>query len=114
MSKRVTTSLAWALASMCVASSLLGLALEAVNRSTAQRASFIYSNTLVLALCFPLVGLIIALRQPKNAIGWLFCSIGLLAAIPMLAIPYAVYALSVNPGALPGGTLMVWIGYWTF
>jgi hypothetical protein len=58
--------------------------------------------------------MIIAARQPRNPIGWLFCAIGLSAAIPMLAIPYAVYALRVNPGALPGAVLMTWLASWVW
>jgi AAA domain-containing protein len=114
MSKRVTTRLAWALAGVSIVLTLLGLMLEAVNRAIAQHGTFIYTNSVVLALCFPVVGMLIAARQPRNPIGWLFCAIGLSAAIPNLAIPYAVYTLRVNPGALPGGALMTWLGVWAW
>jgi hypothetical protein len=114
MRKRVTTRLAWVLCGLCVTSTLFGLALEAVNRAIAQHGTFIYTNNLVLALCFPIVGAIIAAQQPRNSIGWLFCAIGLFAAIPMLAIPYAVYTFRVNPGALPGGALMTWLASWAW
>lgn len=97
-----------------VAVTLLGLALEGVNRVTAQAATFLYPNALALALCFPVIGLVIALRRPENAIGWLFGVMGLSAAVPVLAAPYVVYVLRVNPGSLPGGAFMSWLTQWAW
>jgi signal transduction histidine kinase len=47
--------------------------------------------TIVFAL-FPVVGLILALRRPENALGWLMLAMGVLLAIPTEA--YGVFAYS--------------------
>jgi hypothetical protein len=109
-------SLAWLAWGLCLTSLTiitLGLALEAFNRLTAQQAIYLYPNGVVLAFCFPVVGLVIALRQPHNAIGWLFGIIGLCLALAC-AGAYAMYTLRVNPGALPGGVWVSWLVTWTF
>jgi signal transduction histidine kinase len=52
-------------------------------------------------LSFPVVGALIASRQPENAIGWLMLGIGWGAAFASALSIYAVYALEINPGSLP-------------
>jgi hypothetical protein len=106
--------LAWLLAGLAVSASLIGLGLEVFNRVTAQSGTFIFANAAAIAIFFPMVGLVIALRQPQNPIGWLFCLIGLGPALSMLGIPYTVYTYRVNPGALPSGPFMSWISQWAF
>jgi hypothetical protein len=106
--------LAWLLAGLAVSASLIGLGLEVFNRVTAQSGTFIFVNAAAIAIFFPMVGLVIALRQPQNPIGWLFCLIGLGPALSMLAIPYVIYTYRVNPGVLPAGPFMSWISYWAF
>ncbi len=96
----------------CAALSLVGLGLEAANRAAGQGSSFYYANALVLALCFPLVGMIILLRQPVNPIGWLFEGAGLSVALALFAAPYAVYALRPNSSTLPGAAFLSWVAYW--
>ena len=53
-------------------------------------------------MAFPLVGLLIVRRQPRNRIGWLLQGIGLVWGLTITADNYARYGLVVNPGALPG------------
>ena len=72
--------LAWGLCAACCLLTAAGLAFAAVN----ERAPV---NTLgspefdalfsVVYLAFPVVGALIASRQPRNAIGWLFLVAGL-------------------------------------
>src|SRR5262249_37685158 len=45
-------------------------------------------------------------------IGWLFCAIGLEFVAEGFAGYYAVYALFVAPGALPGGLAAGWLQSW--
>jgi len=90
-----------------VALAAVSLTFLALNGSTT------HSNTIgepvvdalfgVLYLVFPSVGLAIALRHPRNAIGWLFLAGGLGAQLEDAALGYATYTLLSEPGALPGG-----------
>jgi hypothetical protein len=68
----------------------------------------------VSAVAFSLVGAVVGSRRPENPIGWLFCAIGVLAAIVLLSSEYAAYALLAQPDSLPGGLAMVWIRAWVW
>jgi hypothetical protein len=57
---------------------------------------------------------VVGSRRPENPIGWLFCSIGVFAAIVLLSSEYAAYALLAQPDSLPGGLAMVWIRAWVW
>jgi hypothetical protein len=61
---------------------------------------------------FMAVGAVIVAHRPGNAIGWLFSSIGLLAATGTLAVDYAQYAYVTRPGSLPGAILAAWYQWW--
>ncbi len=69
---------------------------------------------LVMAIPFPAVGVLIVSRQPGNAIGWIFCAVGLLQGINISAAQYGRYALLADPGLLPGGAEMFWLASWTW
>jgi hypothetical protein len=59
----------------------------------------------VMMLSFPVVGLLIARREPRNPIGWILLGIGLAWALSAALGGYAAYALAVRPGSLPGGAV---------
>jgi hypothetical protein len=76
-------------------------------------------NPLVLDFCFWLlfvsfatVGALVASRQPKNAIGWIFCWLGLSFSLGSASEEYALYALVTEAGSLPGAEGMVWLTAW--
>ncbi len=56
----------------------------------------------VLLLIFPLTGLLILRRQPRNTIGWLLQAIGVVWGLSAVADTYASYGLLVRPGSVPG------------
>jgi len=60
-------------------------------------------------LVFAGIGALIVGPAPGNAIGPLFCTIGLLGSIGTFAYQYADYAIYVSPGALPGGAIFAWL-----
>jgi len=64
---------------------------------------------LPIIAAFPTIGALIAARQPRNPIGWLLLSIGLVGAFGQIAEGYWRYALFVRPGTLPAGELMLWV-----
>jgi hypothetical protein len=55
----------------------------------------------IVVATFPLVGLLILRRQPRNTIGWVLMSIGTVSGLGALADNYATYGLLVRPGAVP-------------
>jgi hypothetical protein len=76
-------------------------------------------NPLVLDFCFWLlfvsfatVGALVASRWPKNAIGWIFCWLGLSFSLGSASEEYALYALVTDAGSLPGAEGMVWLTAW--
>jgi signal transduction histidine kinase len=69
---------------------------------------------LVFILLFPIVGAVIATRQPEHTMGWLMLGIGGGAALTAILEIYAVTALRVYPGSLPfpGIALALTAGLW--
>jgi hypothetical protein len=52
---------------------------------------------------FTALGALLVARFPTRTLGWLFCALGVTLVADSFAGSYAVYALVVVPGALPGG-----------
>ncbi len=67
-----------------------------------------------LFLVYPVVGALIAARHPRNAMGWLFCAVGLLWGLSFAAGAYAAYGLKAHPGSLPGAITANWFQSWAF
>src|SRR4051812_44439505 len=57
----------------------------------------------VVTLAFPVSGMLVARREPKNPVGWLMLTVGLVVAIPLST--FADYGLNIRPGALPGSSV---------
>jgi len=68
----------------------------------------------VLALAFSVVGAIIASRQPRNAIGWIFGGVGLLVGLNTLAHGYADYWLASGSGIRSLAETAAWFSSWTW
>jgi hypothetical protein len=58
----------------------------------------------VVTALFPIVGVLIARRQPRNAVAWIMLAAGVLASLPL--IPYYEYALEIRPGSMPAGAVV--------
>jgi hypothetical protein len=76
-------------------------------------------NPLVLDFCFWLlfvsfatVGALVASRWPKNAIGWIFCWLGLSFSLGSASEEYALYALVTEAGSLLGAEGILWLTAW--
>jgi len=70
----------------------------------------------VVVLSFPVVGLVILVRQPRNPVGWLLTGVGLAWTLPGLVDAYAHWGLVVDPGSLPGPEVAAAVneGTWVF
>src|SRR5215207_2591758 len=110
--------LAWSLVALSVAPLLGGIALAQMAKSTA--AELPYDGpvdavfTLATLLTFSLVGAIIASRHPRNTIGWLFCFVGLVVGLNVLAWGYAVFWFSGGSGPRSLGETAAWFSSWSW
>jgi signal transduction histidine kinase len=59
------------------------------------------------------IAILLVARRPENRIGWLFLAAGLSLGISGFSSAYGVHALWTEPGSLPAGNLMAWLGAWT-
>jgi hypothetical protein len=84
--------------------------LRVMNDPTADVANEVLAR--VAWGAYPTVGAVIVARQPRNRVGWLCCAVGLLLGPAFFGQDYAWYALVHEPGSLPGGPAMLWLGQW--
>src|SRR5215212_914901 len=118
MSTRAATWLAWSLVTLSVLLLVGGIALDQMTRSTAPGRPY-YGPVdtvfyLATVLTFSVVGAIIASRQPRNAIGWIFCGIGLVVSLNSLAGSYAVYSLAGGYGPWSLAETAAWFSSWSW
>src|SRR5215204_3707026 len=64
---------------------------------------------LLVFVLFTTIGALVASRQPKNPIGWIFCAMGLITTSSAASAQYAIYALVSSPGSLPWGATAAWL-----
>ncbi len=118
MSTRAAPWLAWSLVTLSVVLLVGGIALDQMARSTALgrpyygpvEAAFV----LATVLTFSVLGAIIASRQPRNAIGWIFCGIGLVVSINSLSGSYAEYRLAGGSAAGSLAETAAWFSSWSW
>src|SRR5215218_3018903 len=118
MSARTATWLAWSLMVLSVVLLVGGIALDQMIRSSAPQRSY-YGPVdavfyLATVLTFSVVGAIIASRQPRNAIGWIFCGIGLVVGLNSLAGGYAEYRLAGGSAAGSLAETAAWYASWSW
>ena len=117
MRTRAASWLAWPLAALCVTLYVLTIPMCLLARSAHVPSSWRVDLTLgnLLAggsfLIFPLVGAMIASRRPRNPIGWLCLTIGLLWTFSGLLDYYDVYSIA-SPGSLPFPLTIAWVNNW--
>src|SRR5215203_4935980 len=115
MSTRAAPWLAWSLVTLSVVLVVGGITLAQMTRSTAPERPYYGSVTLsVLALAFSVVGAIIASRQPRNAIGWLFCGVGVTIGLSSFAGDYAEFWLASRFGRGVLGETAAWFASWSW
>src|SRR5215203_2633086 len=95
-----------------------GIALALMTRSSAPQRSY-YGPvdavfTLATVLTCSVVGATIAPRQPRNAIGWIFCGIGLLVGLNSLGGGYAQYRLAGGSVAGTSTETAAWFSSWSW
>jgi hypothetical protein len=106
MTPRAAGRLAWGLAALALA--LLGgsVVVFLASRSVDLRTRPV---SFVLDIVFAAVGAVIASRQPRNAIGWIFCGVAVLGGVSALANAYAGYWLGGAGGSRRLGETAAWV-----
>lgn len=66
----------------------------------------------LIMFSFPLVGILIASRRPRNAIPWILLAIGLAWQVSGLTDIYIQYGLSTTPPSLPRPDVVIALGSW--
>jgi hypothetical protein len=121
MRRRAAAWLAWSLVALSVVLILGGDALSVATRSVVRGcpygseaflASALYNLTTLLP--FSVVGAIVASRQPRNVIGWIFCSIGLVVGLDTLAGGYAELWLESGFGTRSLAETAAWFDSWAW
>src|SRR5215204_1679919 len=109
---------AWLACSLVVLSVVLlvgGLSFALMTRSSIPERPYYGLVTLsVLALAFSVVGAIIASRQPRNAIGWIFCSVGVTIGFSSFAGHYAEFWLASGFGRGVLDETAAWFSSWSW
>lgn len=62
---------------------------------------------------FAAVGAVVAARQPRNPVGWIFMVVGLTPTAGFFTGAYAGTSLQ-TPGGLPAGTFVEWVSSWAW
>jgi hypothetical protein len=98
-----------------------GIALSRTTGATAPELAYgsqaeldVAVLSLATVLTFSVVGAVVASRHPRNAIGWIFCSMGLVVGLSTLAIGYAEYWLASGSGPRSLGETAAWFSSWSW
>jgi signal transduction histidine kinase len=89
-----------------------------------KRLSQAVTDSLILVV-FPLVGALVASRHPRNAVGWIFITVGLIYSLSVLAETYAHLGLlrdpdlhlrehAPRPDPLPLAAEVAWLSLWSW
>ncbi len=108
MRQRVVVWLAWSSVGVALLCALFIPAMRTANGLPVSLNQVIF---VIDFLAFCIVGALLATRQPKNAIGWIFCAVAFVS-VGAFFEQYAMYALVRRPGALPGATIVAWLSIW--
>lgn len=118
MSQSTARRLAWSATALSIALVTVGLVLSVLS-VVASDGEFgppphQFFNPLA-TLTFGIVGALIAVRQPRNPIGWLFIAVSWLSALTLLALGYeAADETFLAAASLPGLDVVRWVGIWVW
>jgi signal transduction histidine kinase len=115
MSRRAVRWVAWGLWTLVLALLVFVFVLGALNDSAVTAEEFFLVPLVLLAtMTSSTVGALVASRQPRNPIGWLFLGLALCVVLGVMGEDYPIYAIRTNPGSLPAPEWVLWVSGWTF
>src|SRR5690242_14584425 len=110
----VARLLAWSLAALSLAMAVVGLGLNILARVQGHGEGWLGVHIFfgpTTAIAYALVGALVAARQPRNPIGWIFCAMGVSAGLVLLTSGYRDVD-TLAEVALPGIDIARWLGLW--
>jgi hypothetical protein len=107
--------LAWSLFGLVLVLTAATIVVDVGTPDVPGEANSLATNlTLIAAFwAFAVVGALVASRQPRNAVGWLFLTCPVFAMLGAFAEKYSYRALVVHPGE-PAGIVLGWIYGWAW
>src|SRR5215207_2897086 len=110
---RSTGWLAWSLCALSLTFVIVWASFRFLNSPTPtginQTPLLVEIWGLLVFVSFAAVGALVASRQPKITVGWIFCAMGLFSTYSAAGEQYAIYALVSSPGSLPWGGTAAWL-----
>jgi signal transduction histidine kinase len=105
MSNRTLSRVAWIVFALVTAMFLIGILLSLLPPTAAGTTprSSAFGTLLFSAIMFPfpVVGVLISSRHPRNKIGWIFLLIGVAWELAAFLGGYSTFGLVTHPGSLP-------------
>src|SRR5262245_5915471 len=115
MNEQTARRLSWLIAVLSVLLVTTGLVISILALiDSGQGVTFSHQFFAPLGtITYCVVGALVASRHSLNLIGWIFCVIGLLSALNMLSVGYALYSeLVIANDSLPGAIFARWLSNW--
>ena len=116
MKSKTASRLAWSLWIVTVILAAGALTFLVLGRETPPPAgTFGFRGFGALGgIAFSTIGALVASRRPSNAVGWIFCAMGIISAGDEFANQYAIYAVLHRRGTLPFGKIAAWVPSWNW
>src|SRR5439155_19833990 len=111
--RTATPLVAWGLAALAVLSAAVTAVLVVLNRGSIHSLDGATPTEVVMPVSFALVGGLVASRQRKNPIGWLFLFMAIDQGLAGAAYQWFHLAVTTRPGPLPGASWALWWFNWS-
>ena len=109
---------AWGLATFSIVVLLVGITFSILYIVTSDDYRNLLSHQFLVpffTIAYAILGGLVASRQPKNSIGWLFLTVALLSSLNSLAVGYGLYGSAIwGSDIFPGANLADWLGTWVW
>ena len=102
--------IAWGICFLTLAVVASAIVLVVLNRDSIRSLYEANAIEIIVPITWAVLGALVASRQPRNVIGWLFLAIALANAVPGATTQYARYAVVTAPEA-PLSAWLPWFGY---
>jgi hypothetical protein len=114
MTRRLPTWMAYTTWLAATVLAVGAVAFATINRQSPHTTLLFTIGQATLALLYPTVGAVVAVRRPRNPIGWILLAIGLGQGLSAFGSEYAVAAVLGNPRGLPPADILGWISNWVW